>query len=180
MVKQSALVERPVACSGRGQYVAVVHYGSPGGDLYERVFKYSHKDPRKKGEADVLRDITQMIEARYRSFIITISVVKRCLHPKSDQVPKADRLPHYERVFSWVIEHDSSVQQAFAEARRQHLDEILEGHKVHAVHLPYTEIELRELPVKDMITTNYWQHTYASVELRGVERRIGVRHLVAG
>jgi hypothetical protein len=169
-----AQVERPVACAGKGQYMAIVHYGSPGGQLIRRVFKYSHKDPRYKGEAEVLRDITQMIGSRYRKFVLAISVVKRCLHPKSDQVPKTNRYTSVERVFTWVVEHDSSIKQTPVGAYEQHLEDLLEGQNVQAVVLPYTRYELERLPVKHILTTLYTPGTHASVGLRGVERRVGL------
>jgi hypothetical protein len=146
--------------------------------MYRRIFEYSRKDPRYKGEATVLRDITQAVPARYRGYIVAISVVKQCLHPISPDVPKYDRSVHMERVYSWVVRHDNSIQQTPKTAKRQHLDDILEGHKVHSVELPYTLHELKKLPLKDIVTTNYSQKTHASVELRGVERRVDLRHLV--
>jgi hypothetical protein len=158
--------------------MAVVCHGSPGGDLYERVFEYSHKDPRKKGEAAVLRDISQEIPARFRPFIVTISVIKRCLHPHSPQVAKRERTPYYERVFSWVVEHDNSRWQSWSDARRQYIESALGGHRVQSVRLPYTQHELRELPVTDVITTNYWPNAHASVGMRGVERRVELNQLV--
>ncbi|HEV7454136.1 MAG TPA: hypothetical protein VGO07_02650, partial [Candidatus Saccharimonadales bacterium] len=104
MVDQHVIqVERPVACAGKGRYIAIVHYGSPGGDLNRRIFEYSRKDPRFKGEAAVLRDITQSLPARYRGYIIAISIIKQCLHPISPDVPKHDRSVHMERVYSWVV-----------------------------------------------------------------------------
>jgi hypothetical protein len=142
-----------------------VYYGSPGGDLHQRVFKYSHKDPRQKHEADVLRDITKTVPARFRKYMVAISVVKRCLHPRSSEVPKVDRSPHYERVFAWVVEHDHSVRAVFDDAQ--------------PVLLPYTPQELRELPIKDVVTTAYWPNARVSVGLRGVERRVGWQQLAA-
>lgn len=171
------MVERPVACSGKGQYIALVHYGSQGGRLYRRTFKYSHKDPRYKNEAEVLRDISQMVGARYRNFIVAISVIKRCLHPKSHMVPKHDREPHIERVFSWVVEHDNSVGQTPSQARSLH--GLLEDYRVQPVVLPYTAQELHVLPVKHIVTTNYWDDIYASVGMRGVERTVNLKHLLA-
>jgi len=166
MLKQRPpLVERPVACAGRGQYIAVVHYGAPGGELHQHVFKYSYKDPRQKDEAAVLRGITQTVPARFRRYMVAISVVKRCLHPRVSDVPKVDRRPHYERVFSWVVEHDHSVSAVFDDA--------------HPVQLPYTPEELRELPIKDVVTTTYWPNARVSVGLRGVERRVGWQQLAA-
>jgi hypothetical protein len=173
-----ALVERPVACAGKGRYFAVVHHGSPGGELHVKVFEYSRKDPRYKGEAAVLRDITLETASRYRGYIVAISVIKHCLHPKSAQVPKANRQPHVERVYSWVVEHDNTVKQAARAARRMHLDNILEGHKVLPVQLPYTSFELQMIPAKHIATTNYWPNAHAAIELRGVERRVGLHHLV--
>ena len=172
-----AQVERPVACAGKGQYMAIVHYGSPGGQLYRRVFKNSHKDPRYKGEAEVLCDITQMIGSRYRKFVLAISVIKRCLHPKSDQVPKTDRFTSVERVFSWVVLHTNSTQQAPHEAYEKHLEELLEGQSIQAIALPYTKYELDRLPVKDIMTTNYSQGVYATIGLRGVERLVDLHDI---
>jgi hypothetical protein len=174
-LQRPALVERSVACAGKGQYIAVVHHGSAGGDLYQRVFEYSHKDPRAKGEDATLRDITQEIPARYRRFIIAISVIKRCLHPKNDKVPKWERTPYFERVYAWVVEHDGSIQQAFGELQGEQLKRLLQN---HTVLLPYTSRELRLLPVKDVLITNYWQNMHASVGLRGVERIVGWRDLL--
>jgi hypothetical protein len=173
-----AQVERPVACAGKGQYMAIVHYGSPGGQLYRRVFKYSHKDPRYKDEAEVLRDITQMIGSRYRKFVLAISVIKRCLHPKSDQVPKNERSMSVERVFSWVVQHDNSTKQTPHEAYEQHLEDLLHGQTVQTVALPYTNYELKRLPVKDIVTTNYHHNTYATIGLRGVERHVQLRDIL--
>lgn len=178
MIKhRAALVERPVACAGRGQYIALVYYGSRGGDLHHRVLKYCYKDPRQKGEAAVLKDITNMIAAHYRDFIVAISVVKKCLHPKSDKVAKVDREPHFERVYSWVVEHERSIRQNPQDARRGHLERILRGHKVKPVMLPYTPHELLELPVKRVLTTTYWDGSHASVAIRGVERTVGLAEL---
>jgi hypothetical protein len=154
--------------------MAIVHYGSPGGQLYRRVFKYSHKDPRYKGDAAVLQDITQMIGSRYRTFVFAISIIKRCLHPKSDQVPKTDRQTSVERVFSWVVTHENSIEQTPDEAYEQHLEGLLKGKTVQAVVLPYTKYELEKMPVRDTMTTNYWKDVYATVGLRGVERRVGL------
>lgn len=180
MLKQhSALVERPVACAGRGQYIALVYYGSKGGQLHHRVFKYSHRDPRQKDEAAVLQDIARVVSARYRKFIVAISVVKRCLHPKSETVAKVDRKPHYERVFSWVVTHDGSMQRSSEDAKRQHLEAILNGHDVRPIMLPYTPHELRELPVQHVVTTEYWDKAHASVGLRGVERTVNLHDLTA-
>ncbi len=165
-----AQVERPVACAGKGQYVAIVYYGSPGGQLYRRVFMYSHKDPRYKPETEVLRGITQMIGSRHRRFVLAISVIKRCLHPKSDRVPKTERSVSVERVFSWVVNHDNTVQQTPQQAYDQHLETLLEGQAVQAVVLPYTKYELSQLPIATVVTTNYCSNTYASIGLRGVER----------
>lgn len=173
-----AQVERPVACAGKGQYMAIVHYGSPGGQLYRRVFKYSHKDPRYKGEAAALQDITQMVGSRYRKFILAMSVIKRCLHPKSDLVPKTDRQTSVERVFSWVVEHNNSIQHTPNEAYDHHLEELLQGQTVQAVVLPYTHYELEHVLVKNVMTTNYWQDTYATIGLRGVERRVALHELL--
>jgi hypothetical protein len=175
---QAALVERPVACAGKGRYIAIVHHGSPGGELRVHAFEYSRKDPRYKGEAAVLRDITLQIPSRYRGYIVAISVIKECQHPKSAAVPKADRSRHIERVYSWVVEHENTIKQPVRAARRQHLDKILEGHSVQQVRLPYTPFELDRLPARQIVTTKYWPNVHASVELRGVERRVGLRHLV--
>lgn len=172
-----AQVERPVACAGKGQYMAIVHYGSPGGQLIRRVFTYSHKDPRYKGEAAVLRDITQMIGTRYRTFILAISVVKRCLHPKNDQIPKVHRLTSIERVFSWVVEHDSSLRLATLHAYESHVAEVLKGQHVQTVALPYTQYELERLPIKNVMTTAYLHHAHAAIGLRGVERHVAVHDI---
>jgi hypothetical protein len=172
-----ALVERPVACAGRGQYIALVYYGSRGGDLHHRVLKYSYKDPRQKSETAVLRDISQMIPAHYRDMIVAISVVKKCLHPKTDRVPKSDRDPRFERVYSWVVEHGRTRCQEFPDAKRSHLEHILHGHQIGSVVLPYTQHELRELPVTHVLTTPYWDKTYASVGIRGVERTVDAASL---
>jgi len=175
-----AQVERPVACSGKGQYMAIVHYGSPGGQLYRRVFMYSHKDPRYKGEAEALRDIMQMIGSRYRKFVVAISVVKRCLHPKTDQVPKNKRATFVERVYSWVVEHDNTTQQTPQAAYEQHLEELLEGQTVQAVVLPYTKFELEKMPVQHIVTTTYFDSAHATIGLRGVERRVGLGDIQPG
>lgn len=171
-------LDRPVACAGKGQYIAVVHHGVPGGELHMRAFEYSRKDPRYKGEAAVLRDIMHGIPARYRAYIVAISVIKRCWHPKSAQVAKVDRITHFERVYAWVVEHENSLKQPLRAAKRHHLDTILEGHRVYPVGLPYTPFELEKLPARHTVTTNYWQNVHASVELRGVERPVGFRQLV--
>lgn len=159
LLHYSALVERPVACAGKGQYFAIVHYGSKGGELYEKTLVYSTRDPRQKREQEVLQDITRMIPARHRPFIVAISVVKRCLHPKSAEVRKIDRTPHYERVFTWVVEHAQSVRSP------------LHG-SVPTVQLPYTNHELRELPVTQIVTTPYWRDASATIGIRGVERTV--------
>lgn len=171
------MVERPVACHGRGQYIALVHYGSQGGKLYRRSFTYSYKDPRYKDEAAVLRDISQMIAARHRKYIVAISVIKRCLHPKSKTVAKLDREPHIERVFSWVVTHDNTLGHTPLQAERHAVD--LQGHNLQPVVLPYTAHELRELPVQHIKTTNYWDDVYASVGMRGVERTVSLDRLLA-
>jgi hypothetical protein len=90
---------------------------------------------------------------------MTIAVIKRCLHPKSAQVRKVDRTPQYERVFSWVVEHDHSVRRP------------VEG-VVATLPLPYTDQELRQLPVIQTLTTTFWQDTAAIVGIRGVERTV--------
>lgn len=177
MKHRAALVERPVACAGRGQYMALVYYGSEGGELFHTVFKYSHRDPRQKDEAEVLRGITQVIPRRYRPHIVAISVVKRCLHPKSPTVAKVDRKPHYERVFSWVVQHGSSVRQTTDEALEQRIHRLLQGHKVQSVILPYTSHELRELPVQHVVATNYTANAHVTVSVRGVERIVGLQDL---
>lgn len=169
------MVERPVACSGKGRYVAIVHHGSQGGRLYRRTFIYSHKDPRYKGEAEVLWDISHMVATRYRQFIVAISVVKKCLHPKSPAVPKAERSAHIERVFSWVVEHDNSINQISPRAVRQYE----EGNLVQSVVLPYTPYELQQLPVQCVVVTRYWDNAYASVGVRGVERSVALTYLLA-
>jgi len=156
--------------------MALVHYGSQGGRLYRRTFKYSHKDPRYKDEAEVLRDISHMVAARYREFIVAISVIKRCLHPKSHDVAKHDREPHIERVFSWVVEHDNSIEFTPVQARRHR--QVLPEHMIQSVVLPYTAGELA-LPVKHIVATNYWDDMYASVGMRGVERVVSLKHLLA-
>jgi hypothetical protein len=170
----SALVERPIACAGKGYYVALVYYGAPGGQLYHKVFIYSRRDPREKDEATVLRDITYTLPRRYRDYLIAVSVVKRCLHPKVTDVPRSSRKPYFERVFSWVIRHDSTVKQPLREAKRQHLEELLEGHRVQSILLPYTEEELRDLPIEQVITTTYWPERHASIGLRGKEQMVSL------
>jgi hypothetical protein len=175
---QVALVERPVACAGKGRYFAIVHHGSPGGKLHVKAFEYSRKDPRYKGEAMVLRDITLEIPSRYRGYIVAISVIKECLHPKSAQVARVDRSVHIERVYAWVVEHKNTIKQATRAAKRQHLDDILEGHKIEPVLLPYTPFELHAIRPQHIATTNYWPNAHAAIELRGVERRVGLQHLV--
>jgi hypothetical protein len=176
--RQTTRVERPVACAGKGRYVAIVHYGTPLGGLRRLVFEYSRKDPRQKGEAAVLRDITRAVPARFRGYIVAITIVKHCLHPKSPTVARHDRQTHVERVYTWVVEHESTRQQAPQTAKRQQLDKILEGHRVQTVDLPYTPYELQRLPLTDIVTTTYWPAAHASLELRGVERRVALRHLI--
>jgi hypothetical protein len=175
---QTIHIERPVACAGKGQYIAVVDYGTPGGSMHRRVFEYSRKDPRYKGEATVLCGITLAIPERFRGYIVAISVIKRCLHPKSMEVPKVDRLPHFERVYSWVVEHSNTIQRPVPTAHRQHFAQLLEGAQVHTVDLPYTAYERQKLPPTAMAITNFWPNAHASVALRGVERRVSLRHLV--
>jgi hypothetical protein len=178
VMHRAALVERPVACSGRGQYMALVYYGSRGGTLYHKVFKYSYKDPRTlKSESLVLQDITRAIPVQHRDFIVAISVVKKCLHPKSEQVARRDRKVHFERVFSWVVKHDNSIQKTNDEDMSHKLEKLLAGHKVQTVSLPYTRHELRELPVQHTVTTNYWQDAHARVSVRGVERIVQASEL---
>jgi hypothetical protein len=173
-----ALVERPVACSGRGQYIALVHYGSKSGDLFHKVFKYSYKDPRTlKDESTVLQDITRAIPAQYRDFIVAISVVKKCLHPKSDEVAKRDRKVHYERVFSWVVKHDHSTEKSFDQDAAHRLQTMLAGGRVQNVSLPYTRHELQEMPITQTLMTNYWMNAHARVGMRGVERIVEAREL---
>jgi len=174
---RAAQVERPVACSGKGQYMALVYYGSPGGHMHHRVFEYSHKDPRILGEAHSLQGITQMIPARHRPFIVAISVIKRCLHPKSPDVAKVDRIAHIERVFSWVVKHDGSVSQSPDRAKQQYIRRIIEGQDIQRIVLPYTSYELHELPIKEVVTTNYWDDTFASIGMRGVERWVPLQKL---
>lgn len=175
----SALVERPVACAGKGQYIALVYFGSKGGQLHHKTFEYSRKDPRAKDDAVVLREMTRMIPARFRPYIIAISIVKRCLHPKTPDVARRDRKPHYERVFSWAVTHDRSITQAPEQARRDHLEDILAGQKVQTVRLPYTQHEIRDLPIKQVVTTRYWDNAHAAISLRGVERTAHIREVVA-
>lgn len=175
----SALVERPVACSGKGQYIALVYFGSKGGHLHHKTVEYSRKDPRAKDDALVLREVSRMIPARYRPYIVAISIVKRCLHPKSPEVAKRDRKPHYERVFSWVVTHAKSIKQKSEQAKRDHLEDILAGQKVQSVRLPYTQQEIRDLPVKQVITTEYWPDAHAAISLRGIERTAHIADVVA-
>jgi hypothetical protein len=178
MNHRMALVERPVACAGRGQYMALVYCGSRGGNLYHKVFKYSYKDPRTlKDEALVLRDIMQAIPARYREYVIAISVVKKCLHPKSDEVARRDRKVHFERVFSWVVKHDNSIKKTSEDDMSHKLQTMLAGHHVQTISLPYTKHELRELPVQHTLTTNYWHDAHACVGVRGVERIVPAAEL---
>jgi hypothetical protein len=127
----------------------------------------------------VLRGITQVIPIRSRSKIVAISVIKRCLHPKSSEVAKVDRKPHFERVFSWVVQHDNSIQQTTEEAVEQRVHRMLRGQKVQSVTLPYTRHELRELPIQHVVTTTYTEDAHASVSVRGVERIVGLNDLVA-
>ena len=175
--RRQALVERPVACSGKGQYFALVYYGSPGGDLYQRVFEYGRRDPRLKDEAEILRNIVRVIPQRYRDYIIAVSVIKRCLHPKSADVPKVDRKPHFERVFSWVFKHDQSVEQSPGQSLSRYLHGSDEGQTFRTVTLPYTRHELHELDITHIVTTNYWQDTHAAVGMRGVERIVALSDL---
>lgn len=171
-------VERPVACSGKGQYMALVYYGSQGGAMRQQVFKYSHKDPRQMGEAHVLCGIARMIPARYRPFIVAISVVKRCLHPISPDVAKIDRESHSERVFTWIVEHENTAWQSSQQFQEYRLEEILKGNTVQRIVLPYTLHELRELPITQVITTNYWGKMFASISLRGIERPVPLSSIV--
>ena len=175
--RRQALVERPVACSGKGQYFALVHYGSRGGDLYQKVFEYGRRDPRQKDEAEVLRNIVRVIPARYREYVIAVSVIKRCLHPKSAEVPKADRKPHFERVFSWVFKHDQSIERSPGQSLSQYLHGQDQGQTFKTVMLPYTRHELHELDVKHVVTTQYWDDIHAAVGLRGVERVVALSDL---
>lgn len=169
--QRAALVERPVACAGKGQYYALVYYGSPGGDLHHQVFEYGRRDPREKEELTVLRNIMQTIPKRYRKFTIAVSVVKRCLHPKAAKIPKVDRKPYFERVFSWVLRHENTQSHSPGQALQQllHNDD---RHAIQTVTLPYTKYELHRLAVKEVVTTSYWPHAYANVGIRGVERTV--------
>jgi hypothetical protein len=173
-----ALVERPVACSGKGEYIALVHYGSPGGLMHHKTFEYSRKDPRQLGEAHSLRGIAQMIPSHHRPFIVAISVIKRCLHPQSPDVAKVDRSVHIERVFSWVVEHGNSTKHSPERAKQQYVREIVQGNDVQRLVLPYTPYELHELPIKQVVTTNYWEGVFASIGMRGVERRVKLDEIV--
>jgi hypothetical protein len=177
VIEQAALVEHTIACDGRGQYIALVYFGSPGGRLHHLVFKYSHKDPRNKDEIAILQDISHRVPQQYRTFIVAVSIVKRCLHPKTDTVAKVDRRPHYERLFSWVIEHDTSLAQPVHAAKRQHFEDLLEGHRVQSITLPYTSRELQELPVTNILTTTYGERAHAAIGLRGIERRVSIAAL---
>jgi hypothetical protein len=174
-----ALVEHSSACSGKGRYIALVYFGSPSGRLHHQVFVYSHKDPRDKDEAVVLQEITRQVARRYRRFIVAISVVKRCLHPKSIHVAKTDRRPHYERLFSWVVRHHNSISQPPHVAKRSHFENLLDGHSVQSVMLPYTSEELERFPIKDMITTSYLDYAHASVSVRGLERIVDATELLS-
>jgi hypothetical protein len=179
LTKHRAQVERPVACSGKGEYFAVVYYGSPGGHMRQKSFEFSRKDPRQLGEAHSLRGIAQMIPSHHRPYIVAISVIKRCLHPQSPDVAKVDRIPHIERVFSWVVEHDNSTKRSPERAKQQYIREIIQGNDVQRIVLPYTSYELHELPVKQVVTTKYWDGVFASVGLRGVERRVMLQEIVS-
>jgi hypothetical protein len=146
--------------------------------MRHKAFKYSHKDPRTLGEAHSLRGIARMIPAHHRTYIVAISVIKRCLHPKSPDVARVDRSPHIERVFSWVVEHSNSSKQSPERAKKQYIEQIVQGNDIQRVVLPYTPYELRELPVKQVVTTHYWDGVFASIGLRGVERRVQLNDLV--
>jgi hypothetical protein len=175
--RRQALVERPVACAGKGQYYALVYYGSPGGDLHHHVFEYGRRDPRNNDEAEVLRNIIRVIPSRYRDYIIAISVIKRCLHPKSADVARKDRKPHFERVFSWVFKHDQTVEQSPGQTLSHSLHSQDSGKIFRTVALPYTKRELHELPVKHIVSTEYWNDTHAAVGMRGVERVVTLNDL---
>jgi len=178
MIQQrTALVERPVACSGKGNYIASIYYGSKGGRLFHKVLTYSYKDPRYKDEAIVLSDISRMIPSRHRDYIIAISVIKRCLHPKVDTIARKDRVPHYERVFSWVVTHENTVHEPFEEAMHHYSKHAQNGHKVQTITLPYTPAEIQS-PIEHIMTTNYWPDVHASVGLRGVERTVSLKEVV--
>jgi hypothetical protein len=145
--------------------------------MHHKVFKYSHKDPRLMGEVHSLQGITNMIPARFRPYIMAISVIKRCLHPQSPDVAKVDRMPHIERVYSWVVEHDNSLRQTTEQAGRHHFDAAMQGSDLQWVILPYTAYEIDTLPVKRVVSTNYWHNAFASVGMRGVERRVSLSEL---
>jgi hypothetical protein len=173
-----ALVEYPNACLGNGHYVALVYYGVQGGALHHKVFKYSHKDPRQKSERTVLQEVSRGIPAKHRPLIVAVSIVKRCLHPKTHLKPRADRRPQYERVFTCVVKHRNTVKQPLKQARRQHLEDLLEGQRVQSIILPYTEQEIKKLPIKNMITTSYWPDAQATVGIRGIERLVSVQDIL--
>lgn len=176
--QQAALVERSSACAGKGRYIALVYFGTRSGRLHHQVFVYSHKDPREKAQTEVLQDISRQVAGRYRPYIVAVSVVKRCLHPKSAQVARRDRKPHYERLFSWVVQHRNSISQPLQVAKRSHFENLLEGHSVQSVMLPYTDRELETLPVKEMVTTPYLDRAYASVGIRGIEQLVPLDTIV--
>lgn len=147
--------------------------------MRHKTFEFSRKDPRQLGEAHSLRGIAQMIPSHHRPYIMAISVVKRCLHPQSPDVAKVDRSLHIERVFSWVVEHDNSTKRSPERAKQQYIREIIQGNDVQRIVLPYTPYELHELPIKQVVTTNYWDGVFASVGLRGVERRVMLHEIVS-
>lgn len=75
--------------------------------------------------------------------------------------------------------HDKTTKQKPEQAKRDHLEDILAGQRVQSARLPYTPHEIRDLPVKHVITTEYWDNAHASISLRGVERTAHIGQLVA-
>jgi hypothetical protein len=172
-IEPNPLVELPAACTGKGEYIALVQYASPNGTLFSKSLKYSCKDPRAKDRRQVLRDISRMVGQRERQHIVAISVVKRCLHPKVATVPKTSRKPHFERLFMMIIQH---AQSNFG----PHVAYNAEAGKVPHV-LPYTREELRWLPILDTITTRFGRAGQAQavrIPLRGSEEVMSIDELL--
>lgn len=169
MTEQKALVELPSACAGRGEYVALIHYASPQGDVFSRSLKYSYKDPRSKDRREILHDIARMVSARERRYIIAISVIKRCLHPKLPMVPKISRRPHFERLFLVVVRHpQTTIHPQLMSAGKQPL------------LLPYTPEELRWLPIQNVMVTRFSKDNPKAVRvpLRGSEQIMVIDELL--
>lgn len=170
-IEQNPLVELPTACTGKGEYIALVQYANPNGKLFSKALKYSYKDPRTKDRIQVLRDISRMVGSRERHYIVAISVVKRCLHPKVDTVPKVSRTPRFERLFAMVIQHaQSDFGPYFAHSSEPNaMPQIL----------PYTREELRWLQITDTITTRFRQVGQAiRIPLRGTEEVMPIDELL--